>query len=287
MSKLIHEKAIIEVLDELVGEPGNQQPFGRKLLSNYLQDVGAEAGLLLKSGEKIEDLQEYYLKEARDNIDIKDAVVEALLKNSEFKDSLYKKSYERLKALVDAGTTWGDLFVEIYEDEQYLNEIFVRLIEEQEGVAITSAKQLQELTGIKEIYSYWDEKKGEAVTYGDKKPTKKEAQEIAFNQVEDTFIKAMSWRYSKALEDILDAGGKYNDLLQVKPKYFYLPETWSGCFASDQGSSILWAIEDTFLIGETNTAVKPDLKAIAREIEAPYSVLMEVHKLCNKWKLQS
>ncbi len=282
MSELIHEKAIKEVLQELVGEPGNQQPFAEKLLNNYLQDLAAKAGLLLKSGEKREDLQEYYLQELRGNKI--DTVVEALIKSYEFKDSLY----ERLKALVNEGTSWGDLFGrEIYSDEQYLNEIFVRLVEEKHGVAITSAKQLQELTGIKEVYGYWDEEKGETIPYGDKKPTKKEAQEIAFNQVEDTFIKAMSCRYSKALEDIVDAGGKYNDLLQVKPKYFYLPETWSGCLASDQDSSILWAIEETFLIGEPNTAVKPDLKAIAREIEAPYSVLMEAHKICNKWKLQS
>ncbi len=285
MRKTIHDKAIKEVLDELLGEVDNKKSFGQKLVENYLQDLRTEAGLLLKSGEKIEDLQEYYNQELRGNI--KDNVVEAFIKTSEYKDSLYKKSYDRLKALSEEkDITWENVLPEIYEDEQYLNEIFVRLVEEKHGVAITSAKQIQELTGITEIYGTWDEDKGETVPYGDKKPTKKEAQEIAFNQLQDTFIKAMSWRYSKSLEDILQAGGKYNDLLQVKPKYFYLPETWSGCFTSDQGSSILWAIVDTFLIYEP-AAVKPDLKAIAREIEAPYSVLMEAHKKEYKWKLQS
>jgi hypothetical protein len=284
MSETIHEKAIKEVLQELRGEPDNLLPFVDKLIDNYLQDSSGKLQLLVKSGEKIEGLVEYLLQLRGNTMD---TVIEGLLKSSEFKDSLYKKSYERLKALVNEGTTWGDLFTrEIYSDEQYLNEIFVRLVEEKHGVAITSAKQLQELTGIKEVYGYLDEEKGETIPYGDKKPTKKEAKEIAFNQVEDTFIKAMNWRYSKALQDILNAGGKYNDLLKVKPKYFYLPETWSGCFASDQDSSILWAIEEAFSIGEP-AALKPDLKAIAREIEAPYSVLMEVHKLCNKWKLQS
>ena len=285
MSELIHDKVVKEILQELVGEPGIKQPFAESLVNNYLQDLQAQAQLLLKSGSKVGDLQEYYLQELRGRV--MDSVVEALIKSSEFKDSLYKKYYERLKALGDESKSYGDLFTEIYEDENYLNEIFVRLVEETEGVAITSAKQLQELTGITEIYGYWDEEKGETVPYGDKKPTKKEAQEIAFKQVEDTFIKAMSYRYSKALEDMLEAGGKYSDLLQVKPSYFNLPETWSGCLPTDQYSSILWAIENAFLIGEPNTSVRPDLKVIAQEIEAPYSVLMDAHKICNKWKLQS
>jgi hypothetical protein len=285
MSELIRDKVVREILQELVGEPGKKQPFAESLVNNYLQDLQAQAQLLLKSGSKVEDLQEYYLQELRGRV--MDNVVEALIKSSEFKDSLYKKSYERLKALGDGSKSYGDLFTEIYQDETYLNEIFVRLVEETEGVAITSAKQLQELTGITEIYGYWDEEKRETVPYGDKKPTKKEAQEIAFKQVEGTFTGAMSYRYSKALEDILEAGGKYSDLLQVKPSYFNLPETWSGCLPTDQYSSILWAIENAFLIGEPNSSVRPDLKTIAQEIEAPYSVLMDAHKICNKWKLQS
>jgi hypothetical protein len=285
MSELIHDKVVKEILQELVGVPGIKQPFAESLVNNYLQDLQAQAQLLLKSGSKVGDLQEYYLQELRGRV--MDNVVEALIKSSEFKDSLYKKSYERLKALGDESKSYGDLFTEIYEDENYLNEIFVRLVEETEGVAITSAKQLQELTGITEIYGYWDEEKGETVPYGDKKPTKKEAQEIAFKQIENTFTSAMSYRYSKALEDILEAGGKYSDLLQVKPSYFNLPESWSGCLPTDQYSSILWAIENAFLIGEPNTSVRPDLKVIAQEIEAPYSVLMDAHKICNKWKLQS
>lgn len=285
MSELIHDKVVKEILQELVGEPGKKQPFAESLVNSYLQDLVAQAQLLLKSGSKVENLQEYYLQELRGRV--MDNVVEALIKSSEFKDSLYKKSYERLKALGDESKSYGDLFTEIYQDETYLNEIFVRIVEETEGVAITSAKQLQELTGITEIYGYWDEEKGETVPYGDKKPTKKEAQEIAFKQIEEAFTSAMSYRYSKALEDILEAGGKYSDLLQVKPSFFNLPESWSGTLATDQYSSILWAIENAFLIGEPNTSVRPDLKAIAQEIEAPYSVLMDAHKICNKWKLQS
>jgi len=285
MSELIHDKVVKEIIQEAIVDTGKLQPFTERLINHYLQDLITKAQLLLKSGSKREDVKESLAQEFRDSI--LDKVVEAFKKSSEFKNSVYKKSYERLKALGDETKSYGDLFVEIYEDQTYLMEIFVRLVEEQEGVAITSAKQLQELTGIKEIYGYWDEEKEEIVPYGDKKPTKKEAQEIAFKQIEDTFIGAMSYRYSKALEDILEAGGKYSDLLQVKPSYFNLPETWSGCLPTDQYSSILWAIENVFLIGEPDASVRPDLKTIAQDIEAPYSVLMDAHKICNQWKLQS
>lgn len=283
MNEPIYDKIVKEIFQELVGEPGIKQPFAESLVNNYLQDLQAQAQLLLKSGSKVEDLQEYYLQELRGRV--MDNVVEALIKSSEFKDSLYKKSYERLKALGDESKSYGDLFTEIYEDENYLNEIFVRLVEETEGVAITSAKQLQELTGITEIYGYWDEEKGETVPYGDKKPTKKEAQEIAFKQVEDTFTSAMAYRYSKALDSILDAGGKYQDLLKVKPSYFNLPEKWKAVITTDQYTTILYALDNAFLIGEVNSSVKPDLRSIAKEMEAPYSVLMDAHKLCNRWKL--
>lgn len=265
MSKLIIDKVVKELIQELVGEPGKREPFAETVVNSYLQDLTAQAQLLLNSGSKVEDIEEYYLQELRGNL--KENVVEALIKNSEFKDSLYKKSYERLKALGDGSKTYGELFTEFY-DEEYLFEIFVRIVEETEGVAITSAKQLQELTGITEIYP-------------EENSTKKEAQATALKQIEETFIKAMSYRYSKALEDILEAGGKYNDLLKVKPIFFNLPETWSGCLTTDKYSSILWAIVYTFLINEPNSTVKPDLKTIAKEIEAPYSVLMDAHKLAK------
>jgi len=198
MSELIHDKVVKEILQELIGEAFIKESFAESLVNKYLQDLKAQTQLLVKSGSKEEDLmEEYLLQEFRDKV--MNTVVEALIKSSEFKDSLYKKSYERLKALGDGSLYYGDLFSEIYQDEPYLNEIFVRLVEETEEVAITSAKQLQELTGLTEVCGHPDE------------------------EIEKTFTIAMSYRYSKVLEDILEAGGKYSDLLQVKPSFFKLP----------------------------------------------------------------
>ncbi len=160
-----------------------------------------------------------------------------------------------------------------------LSEIFVRLVEEQNNVEVTSAKQLQELTGIKELWG------------GDGEPelTPKQRKEKATKQMEDLFIEAMSYRYDNALEEILQAGGNYRQLLGLKPEYFNLPEhreiRWEYNTYKSQYDSILRALDNAFNIGEPNTSVRPDLKAIAKEIEAPYSVLMDAHKKYNNWKL--
>jgi hypothetical protein len=284
MSETIYEKVIKETLKELTEKIVNEGSYANKIVNSYLQDQEVEALLLIRSGEKEEELKDYFEIKRSNSLKL---VIKSLIETPEAKDSLYKKSYEYLKAFERENKSYGDLFTEIYEDNDYLNEIFVRIVEEQEKVTITSAKQLQELTEITEIYGYWDEDKGETIPYGDKKPTKKEAQEIAFKEVEGTFITAMSYRYSMALENILKAGGNYKDLLQIKPSYFNLSETWSGGITTDQYSSILWAIINVFRLTEPTGVVRPDLKTIAQDIEAPYSALIDAYKISNTWKLQS
>lgn len=285
MSEPIYNTVVKETIKELVKPYKEVSSLGKSLLDAYFLDLVAEGQLLIKSGTNEKEVKEYLSSEFNEKMF--DVVAQSLINSSEYEDEIYNKIYERLKALgeEEGFKTYGDLFTEIYEDQEHLNEIFVRIVEETEGVLITSAKQLQELTGIDELYGYWDHKKGETVPYGDKTPTKKEAKEIAFKQIEDTFIKAMAYRYSRALNKILDAGGKYQDLLKVKPSYFNLPEKWKAVITTDQYTTILYALDNAFLIGEVNSSVKPDLRSIAKEVEAPYSVLMDAHKLCNRWKL--
>lgn len=197
------------------------------------------------------------------------SLMEAINKTTIYRDKLYQNSYEGLKS--SKHPNWSDLFTEIYPDADYLNEIFVRLVEEQEGIKVTSAKQLQDITGIREIYGYWDEEKGETVSYGDKKPTKKEAQEEAFRQIEDTFLRAMKYRYNMALEALLEAGLKYKDLLLLDPVDFNLQ-------ASYKEEGIKMAIALNFDLIES-LLVRADVGSIADEIEAPYAVVLSASKL--------
>lgn len=282
MSNLIHDQIVDEVAKEMIGVGPNTALFAERVVNAYLQDRTAKAQLLLKSGSTTEEIQEFYATGIKESLD---RVIEAIVKSTEFEDNVYRKSYETLKGVRKAGGSWGDIFTEIYADEMPLNELFVKLVEEEEKVAITSAQQLQEITNITELHSYWDGEKNEDRYYGDKKPTKKEAQKIARTEVEDVFTKAMYYRYSRSLNNILEAGGKYIDLINLKPSFFNLPETWEGCLATDQYSSILLAIAHSFSIREPNSTLRPDLRTIAKDLEAPYSVLLDSHKICNGWRL--
>ena len=90
-------------------------------------------------------------------------------------------------------------------------------------------------------------------------------------------------RYSSVLECMLEAGAKYKDVVIINPKDFNLPEKWSGTLATNKEEVILWAISFTYLINEpAGLMMLPNLRLIAEEIEAPYSVLMDCFKLFNK-----
>jgi len=274
MSKDIYSKVIDELKEEFVANSTGMSLYSKNILTSLINNKAEEYKL-----HKIKRTEE----ELREDIQtIFKTVVDTIIKSREYKDKLYKKSYDKLKALSDEGTSYGDLFTEVYDDESYLNDIFIRLIEEEEGVTITSAKQLQELTGITEIYGEWDKETEKIKPYPGKEAisTKKEAQEEALRQMEHTLIQGMYNRYFTTLEDMLQAGAKYKDILLLSPKDFNLPDQWSGTLAKNKEEVILWAISFTYLINEPgNLMMLPSLRTVAEEIEAPYSVLMDCYKL--------
>jgi hypothetical protein len=273
MSKDIYHKVIEELQEELVVNSTSMSPYSKNILSSLIKNKAEEYKL-----HKIQPTEEDLKKDINTLLE---TVVSTIIKSREYKDKLYKKSYDKLKALGDESKSYGDLFSEIYDDEEYLCDIFIRLIEEEEGVVITSAKQLQELTGIEEIKGYWDADKGEVIPYKDKTiSTKKEAQEEAKKQIEQTFIQGMYNRYFTTIEDMLDAGAKYKDILLLSPKDFNLPDQWSGTLAKNKEEVILWAIGFTYQINEPSSLMMlPSLRTVAEEIEAPYSILMDCYKL--------
>ena len=276
MSKDIYNTVLEELVEKFFGKVGNSTSLFNDMLTDLAVRKKEEYTLL-----NIKPTEEELRKEVNSFLKL---ISDSIQKKRGFRDELYKRSYDKLKALVDNGTTFGDIFTEIYSDEYSLNDIFIRLVEEKEGVLITSAKQLQEFTGITEIYGYWDSEKGETIQYKDKTiSTKKEAKEEAKKQIEETFTAGMYSRYSSVLECMLEAGAKYKDIVIINPKDFNLPEKWSGTLATNKEEVILWAISFTYLINEpAGLMMLPNLRLIAEEIEAPYSVLMDCFKLFNK-----
>jgi len=147
----------------------------------------------------------------------------------------------------------------VYEETQEGNEPFLDYVEEFYHTKVKDAKHLQKLTGIT------------AET---------------LEGLEDTILKAKICRFERALEIALKKGAKYKDLLQIKPKEYGLPEKWKTWREGDQYNSIIWAIAEEFLIFEPGGLMMlPSLKIIAKEIDAPYSVVMDAYKDVNNTKI--
>lgn len=175
---------------------------------------------------------------------------------------------------------WGEVFAEeVYSDVKEAQETFIDYVEEVYNTEVKDVKHLQELTNITHLSSYYH--KGKQIEI------KEEAQkkEQAIKELEETLHSARYSKYFKTLEMALRNGATYKVLLQIKPQDFGLPKTWSGCLGSDQYSSTLWALGFEFMINEpASLMLLPDLRSIALEIEAPYSVLMDCYNLTNKGK---
>lgn len=275
MSKDIYTKVIDELKVKFIGSE-TMNPLARNILNSLIDNKVEEYKL-----HKVKPTEEQMKKDINSILEL---LSDTVIKSKEYKNEFYTKSYNKLKALESEGKSFGDVFTEIYSDEPYLCDIFIRLIEEKEGVAITSAKQLQELSGITEIYGYWNEDKGEVIPYKDKNiSTKKEAQEEAKSQIEDTFIQGFYSRYFTTIENMLKAGATYKDLLLLNPKDFNLPDQWSGTLAENKEEVILWAIAFEYLLHEpAGLMLLPSLRLIAKEVKAPYSVLMDAYNISRK-----
>jgi hypothetical protein len=187
------------------------------------------------------------LDKVRRGIYVMEKMVSTYIRYDNYKKAI-REAYRQSKSWDEVITTV------VYRDVDESAEAFIDYVEETYQTKVRDAEHLQELTGI--------------------------TQETIAG-LEETIVSSKYSRYSRALENALHAGAKYKDLLQIKPEEFGLPTAWNDSLATNQYESILWAIDNVFQIGEPNSIVRADLKTIAKEIEAPYSVLMDAHKKGN------
>lgn len=232
------------------------------LSGNDIRQIGAEAFAdkfsNLKSGVNIlQDILKNYLR----YLDYKKQIAET-----------YQESKD-----------WGVVFsTSVYSDVDEAQEAFIDYVEETYQTKVKDAKHLQKLTGITHLDS-WDSKAGKYIT----PETEDEAKANAIRELDGTVTNSRYSKYFRALEKALQEGAKYKDLLQIKPQDFGLPKNFkrNSIVGSDQYNTILWALSFEFLINEpASLMLLPDLRSIAQEIEAPYSVLMDCYNLTNKGK---
>lgn len=170
----------------------------------------------------------------------------------------YLNHKKRIAETYHESKSWDKVRGDPYQDDEEATEAFIDYVEETYQTKVKDAKHLQKLTGITEE---------------------------TLEELEGAIIKAKYSRYSRALGIAIREGTTYKELLQIKPKAYGLPETWSGCLGSDQYSSLLWAMGIEIGISEPRfLRYLPDLRSIAKELQAPYSVLMDCYNLTNRYK---
>ncbi len=283
---------ILEVLEEL----GYSREEAVEIMAVYLQELTAN---LSSSTDVLKTtLSQDMEKAVKEVVDIsidRDIDPIKILEKVELRYKSHKRHKKAIEKVYKETESWGAVFSScVYADDPEANEAFINFLEETYKTKIKDVKQLQDLTGITTLYNYWDKEKGflideeaEKLAKENDKPlesyraTDKQSKDEAIKQLEDTLISSRYSKYTRALETIIDTGGKYKDLLAVDPKDYDLPKSWNSpaCLGTDKQSSILWAIKMRLLDHSSGLVLHPGLREIANELEAPYSVLMEAHNL--------
>ena len=181
---------------------------------------------------------------------------------------IYDRDLKGIRDAYSKSKSWEDVITSGYfnSDEATSMEAFIDFVEEIYQTKVIDAKELEKLTGLTALLH--------------KEPNIEKGKEPTLEYI---LIKARYSKYTRALDKALQEGAKYKDLLQIKPQDYGLPKSWSGCLSSDQYSSILWSLSFEFLINEpAGLMMLPDLRSIAKEVEAPYSVLMDAFNLTNR-----
>jgi hypothetical protein len=170
--------------------------------------------------------------------------------------------------------SWYDvLSTHVYRDSSGANESFIDYVEEVYQTQLKDVKHLQELTGITELDT-WDSKSGK---YVDPK-TEQESKENAIKELQDTLTTARANKYKRALESAIQGGATYTELLQIKPQDYGLPEKWLeyGSMEYDQARALQEVIASEYLLfSPGGLMLFPGLRAIAEDLQAPYSVILD------------
>lgn len=169
----------------------------------------------------------------------------------------YTQQREKIENAYQETKDWNKVITTVvYWDVSTSLEAFIDEVEEVYKTEVRDAQHLQELTGITEEEGETLEGLAEAVTTA------------KYN------------RYYRALVIILSNGGTYSDLIQVEPGDYGLPEEWDGTLGTDRMSSVNWVLGTQFSLDRILPTI-PNLRYLAEDIQAPYSVIMDAYSVIN------
>jgi hypothetical protein len=215
--------------------------------------------------------------------DLADFTSNYLQKGQDLVVAIYKDYLRYLDYKTEIATAyqeskdWGEVLSSgVYNDVNEAQEAFIDHIEEIYQTEIKDTKHLQELTGITHLSSYYNDAGKQVEIKGDKKQ-----RDRAYKELEETLINARFSKYFRALETALREGATYKELLQISPTKFRLPKDFKreNSVGSDPYNAILWAIAFSYGIEGMSLIFTPSPREVAKDLEAPYSVVMDVLKL--------
>jgi hypothetical protein len=265
-------------LRRIFTEAGLNSDLTERAIRDYQRYRESELSFLtILSGDEIRQIGAEALADKtmklRRGVEIVEKILRDYIRYLDYKKEIIE-TYQESK-------DWGVVFsTSVYSDVIEAQESFIDYVEETYQTKVKDGKHLQKLTGITHLDS-WDSKANKYIT----PDTEGEAKENAIRELEETVINARHSKYFRALEKAIQEGAKYKDLLQIKPQDYGLPKDFKrkNIVGSDQYNSILWALSFEFLINEPGSLMLlPDLRSIAQEIQAPYSVVMDCYKLFNR-----
>lgn len=172
----------------------------------------------------------------------------------------YLKYYKGINEAYQKVKSWEDVVASEYfwTDDDDSIEAFIDFVEDVYKTEVKDAKELDKLTGITALLP----------------------PEIGGDYI---LTSAKYHKYYKALEKTLREGGTYEDLLKIEPNEYKLPESWGVGLGKNKQETILWAISSEYLLDEpAGLMLLPSPRAIAKEIKAPYSVIMDAYNITRK-----
>lgn len=177
------------------------------------------------------------------------------LTSSERSYLYYLREKETIREAYQNSKNWDEVISSVvYIDSYESMEAFIDLVEETYNTSVKNVEHLKKLTGCKEY----------------KETEKVKLQEVIYS--------ARYSKYYRTLKNAVENGLKYNQLLKLKPEMYGLPNTWKTWRELNQYKALLNAIDEEFSIGEPNISLLPNLRLVAKELEAPYSVIMDAYK---------
>jgi len=268
MSKKITDFTEIQ-LREIFSKAGLNSQEVDKAVADYIRYRESEiSSLSILSYRDIKAIGGEALISLLENVKDSTDLVEEILTHYRY----YLRDKKRIAEAYLQANSWRDVVASdgFNSDTGEGMEAFVDYVEEVYQTKVKDAKHLEKLTGLTD-----EDFKRE--------PNIRPGAEATFQSI---LTRSGYSRYFRKLQRAVNEGAKYKDLLQIKPQDYGLPKSWSGELGSDQYSSILWAISFEFLIAEGNgfLMLTPSLRAIAKDLDAPYSVLMDCYNLTNKGK---